>query len=67
MAVSDRQVPDDSVSVAAPVTRGQEVVAASSVVAAGGSAAALRPYASGVRAALRGISRVLDQGDPQER
>jgi DNA-binding IclR family transcriptional regulator len=63
MAVSDRQVTDDAVSVAAPITVGDDVVAALSVVVNGGSAAAVRPYASSVRAAARGISRVLAAGD----
>jgi hypothetical protein len=49
--------------VAAPITVGDDVVAALSVVVNGGSAAAVRPYASSVRAAARGISRVLAAGD----
>jgi DNA-binding IclR family transcriptional regulator len=63
MAVSDRQVTDDAVSVAAPITVGDGVVAALSVVVSGGSPAAIRPFASSVRAAARGISRVLGGGD----
>ncbi len=60
VAVSDRQVTDDAVSVAAPVEQRGSVVAALSIVVTGTSAGAVRPYASSVRAAARGISRVLD-------
>lgn len=62
MAVSDRQATNDAVSVAAPIAAGDEVVAALSVVVTGDSAGVVRPYASSVRAAARGITRVLDQG-----
>ncbi|GIJ73781.1 hypothetical protein Voc01_086980 [Virgisporangium ochraceum] len=58
-AVSDRQVTDDAVSVAAPVTAGDTVVAALSVVVRGSSAAAVRGVTPTVRAAARGISRLL--------
>jgi len=58
-AVSDRQVTDDAVSVAAPVRQRGSVVAALSIVVRGGSAAVVRPYAPGVMAAARGISRAL--------
>lgn len=58
-AVSDRQVTDDAVSVAAPVRQGGAVVAALSIVVRGGAAAAVRPYVNGVMAAARGISRTL--------
>jgi DNA-binding IclR family transcriptional regulator len=59
-AVSDRQVTDDAVSVAAPVTAGDAVVAALSVVVRGTSAAAVRGVTPTVRAAARGISRLLN-------
>jgi DNA-binding IclR family transcriptional regulator len=59
-AVSDRQVTDDAVSVAAPISVGGAVVAAVSIVVRGSSPAAVRPYAPGVRAAARGIGRTLD-------
>ena len=58
-AVSDRQVTDDAVSVAAPVWQAGAVVAALSIVVRGDSAAAVRPYVNGVLAAARGISRTL--------
>ena len=58
-AISDRQVTDDAVSVAAPVWQAGTVVAALSVVVRGDSAAAVRPNISGVMAAARGISRSL--------
>ncbi|SDO99269.1 transcriptional regulator, IclR family [Klenkia soli] len=58
-AVSDRQVTDDAVSVAAPVWQAGVVVAALSIVVRGGSVAAVRPYVNGVMAAARGISRTL--------
>jgi DNA-binding IclR family transcriptional regulator len=60
MAVSDRQVTDDAVSVAAPIRVGGAVVAAVSIVVRGSSPAAVRPYAPGVQAAARGIGRTLD-------
>ncbi|MGY1742134.1 MULTISPECIES: IclR family transcriptional regulator [unclassified Blastococcus] len=59
VAVSDRQVTADAVSVAAPITAGDDVVAALSVVVRGDSAAAVRALTPGVRAAARGISRTL--------
>lgn len=59
VAVSDRQVTDDAVSVAAPVLAGDSVVAALSVVVRGSSAAAVRSVTPTVRTAARGISRVL--------
>jgi DNA-binding IclR family transcriptional regulator len=59
VAVSDRQVTDDAVSVAAPVLAGDAVVAALSVVVRGTSAAAVRSVTPTVRTAARGISRVL--------
>ena len=58
-AISDRQVTDDAVSVAAPVWQRGSVVAALSIVVRGGSVAAVRPYVNGVMAAARGISRTL--------
>lgn len=58
-AVSDRQVTDDAVSVAAPITSKDTVVAALSVVVRGSSAAAVRSVTPTVRAAARGISRLL--------
>ncbi len=64
LAVSDRQVTMDALSVAAPVTDGRgEVVAALSVVvqAAGAHPQALAPA---VRAAARGISRTLGTPGP---
>jgi DNA-binding IclR family transcriptional regulator len=64
MAVSDRQVTDDAVSVAAPVLDGGAVVAALSVVVRGTSAAAVRSVTPTVRAAARGISRVLTPAQP---
>ncbi|MCZ2835984.1 IclR family transcriptional regulator [Modestobacter sp. VKM Ac-2985] len=65
VAVSDRQVTDDAVSVAAPISARGEVVAALSIVVRGSSPAAVRPMASGVRAAARAISRTL-AGGPAE-
>jgi DNA-binding IclR family transcriptional regulator len=62
VAVSDRQVTTDAVSVAAPITEGGAVVAALSVVVRGSSPAAVRNLTPGVRAAARGISRTLDAG-----
>jgi DNA-binding IclR family transcriptional regulator len=59
VAVSDRQVTPDAVSVAAPITVGDDVVAALSVVVRGESPAAVRALTPGVRAAARGISRTL--------
>ena len=59
VAVSDRQVTDDAVSVAAPITDSRgEVVAALSVVATVGETVAAR-LAPAVRAAARGTSRAL--------
>lgn len=58
-AVSDRQVTDDAVSVAAPVWQGGQVVAALSIVVRGGSASVVRPFTPGVMAAARGIGRSL--------
>jgi DNA-binding IclR family transcriptional regulator len=58
-AVSDRQVTDDAVSVAAPIVAGDVVVAALSVVVRGTSAAAVSSVTPMVRAAARGISRQL--------
>ncbi len=58
-AVSDRQVTEDAVSVAAPVLRRAQVVAALSIVVRGDSTAVVRPFTPGVMAAARGISRVL--------
>jgi DNA-binding IclR family transcriptional regulator len=60
VAVSDRQVTPDAVSVAAPITVRATVIAALSVVVRGSSAAAVRSMTPGVRAAARGISRTLD-------
>jgi DNA-binding IclR family transcriptional regulator len=60
--VSDRQVTDDAVSVAAPITAGGTVVAALSVVVRGSSAAAVHSVTPTVRAAARGISRLLEHG-----
>ncbi len=59
VAVSDRQVTDDAVSVGAPITVRGTVVAALSVVVRGSSAAAVRSSTPGVRTAARAISRVL--------
>jgi DNA-binding IclR family transcriptional regulator len=59
VAVSDRQVTVDAVSVAAPIMAGGSVVAALSIVVRGDSPAAVRPMTPGVRAAARGISRGL--------
>ena len=59
MAISDRQVTEDAVSVAAPVEVRGAVVAALSIVVRGSSPAAVRSYAPGVRAAARGIGRTL--------
>jgi DNA-binding IclR family transcriptional regulator len=61
LAISDRQVTTDAVSVAAPIMLDDSVVAALSVVVRGDSPAAVRSAAPGVRAAARGISRVLTQ------
>ena len=59
MAISDRQVTNDAMSVAAPVTDGRGVViAALSAVAAAGPNVAVR-LAPVVRAAARGTSRAL--------
>jgi len=62
VAISDRQVTTDAVSVAAPISEGGAVVAALSVVVRGSSPAAVRSLTPGVRAAARGISRTLDAG-----
>lgn len=62
VAVSDRQVTDDAVSVAAPIRVADDVVAALSVVVRGSSAAAVRSMTPGVRTAARGISRTLERG-----
>jgi DNA-binding IclR family transcriptional regulator len=62
VAISDRQVTDDAVSVAAPISVGGAVVAALSIVVRGSSPAAVRPFVPGVRAAALGISRALGQG-----
>jgi DNA-binding IclR family transcriptional regulator len=59
VAVSDRQVTPDAVSVAAPIEVRGAVVAALSIVVRGSSAAAVRSLTPGVRAAARGISRTL--------
>lgn len=64
VAVSDRQVTTDAVSVAAPITARGAVVAALSVVVRGSSPAAVRAMTPGVRAAARGISRTLDASPP---
>jgi DNA-binding IclR family transcriptional regulator len=61
VAVSDRQVTTDAVSVAAPIEVRGSVVAALSVVVRGSSPAAVRAMTPGVRAAARGISRTLDR------
>jgi len=60
VAISDRQVTTDAVSVAAPIEVRGNVVAALSVVVRGSSPAADRTMTPGVRAAARGISRTLD-------
>ena len=59
VAVSDRQVTVDAVSVAAPISARGVVVAALSIVVRGDSPAAVRPMAPGVQAAARAISRSL--------
>src|SRR3712207_4810498 len=59
VAISDRQVTGDAVSVAAPVEVRGSVVAALSIVVRGSSPSAVRPYNPGVRAAARGIGRTL--------
>lgn len=64
VAVSDRQVTDDAVSVAAPIVVGGAVVAALSIVVRGSSPAAVRPFTPGVRAAARGIGRTLSGAAP---
>jgi DNA-binding IclR family transcriptional regulator len=58
-AISDRQVTDDAVSVAAPVWQRGSVVAALSIVVRGGSPSVVRPFVPGVMAAARGIGRAL--------
>ena len=60
VAISDRQVTTDAVSVAAPIEARGNVVAALSSVVGGDSASAVRAMTPGVRAAARGISRTLD-------
>jgi DNA-binding IclR family transcriptional regulator len=62
VAISDRQVTTDAVSVAAPIEVRGSVVAALSIVVRGSSPAAVRAMTPGVRAAARGISRTLDRG-----
>ncbi|WP_346623881.1 IclR family transcriptional regulator [Blastococcus montanus] len=62
VAVSDRQVTTDAVSVAAPIEVRGSVVAALSIVVRGSSPAAVRAMTPGVRAAARGISRALSAG-----
>jgi DNA-binding IclR family transcriptional regulator len=65
VAVSDRQVTDDAVSVAAPITDARgDVIAALSVVAAASGAVAER-LAPAVRAAALGTSRALSARPPQ--
>jgi DNA-binding IclR family transcriptional regulator len=59
VAISDRQVTADAVSVAAPITERDTVVAALSIVVRGDGPAAVRAMAPGVRAAARAISRTL--------
>jgi DNA-binding IclR family transcriptional regulator len=61
VAISDRQVTTDAVSVAAPIEVRGSVVAALSIVVRGSSPAAVRTMTPGVRAAARGISRTLDR------
>jgi DNA-binding IclR family transcriptional regulator len=61
VAVSDRQVTTDAVSVAAPIESRGTVVAALSIVVRGNSAAAVRNLTPGVRTAARGISRSLSR------
>jgi DNA-binding IclR family transcriptional regulator len=63
VAISDRQVTTDAVSVAAPVEVRGNVVAALSIVVRGQSQGAVRPMIPGVRAAARGISRTLDRAE----
>ena len=59
VAVSDRQVTEDALSVAAPITDASgEVIAALSIVAKAGATVAAR-LAPAVRAAARGTSRTL--------
>ena len=65
VAVSDRQVTDDALSVAAPITDARgEVIAALSVVAAASGAVAER-LAPAVRAAALGTSRALSARRPE--
>jgi DNA-binding IclR family transcriptional regulator len=64
VAVSDRQVTADAVSVAAPIEVRGTVVAALSIVVRGRSPAAVRSLTPGVRAAARGISRALARSGP---
>jgi DNA-binding IclR family transcriptional regulator len=59
VAISDRQVTADAVSVAAPISQRDTVVAALSIVVRGDGPAAVRSMAPGVRAAARAISRTL--------
>ena len=64
VAVSDRQVTNDAVSVAAPITDGRgEVIAALSIVAKAGDTVAAR-LAPAVRAAALGTSRALSAWRP---
>ena len=65
VAVSDRQVTDDALSVAAPITDARgEVIAALSVVAAASGAVAER-LAPAVRASALGTSRALSARRPE--
>jgi DNA-binding IclR family transcriptional regulator len=59
VAVSDRQVTEDAVSVAAPISDREGVVAALSIVVRGDGPSAVRAMTPGVRAAARAISRSL--------
>jgi hypothetical protein len=61
VAISDRQVTMDAVSVAAPIEVGGEVIAALSIVVRGSSPAAVRAMTPGVCTAARGISRTLSR------
>lgn len=66
VAISDRQITDDAVSVAAPVEFRGEVVAALSIVVRGSSPAAVRAFTPSVCTAARGISRSLDRANDGE-
>jgi DNA-binding IclR family transcriptional regulator len=60
VAISDRQVTDDALSVAAPITNARgEVIAALSIVAKAGDSVAADRLAPAVRAAALGTSRAL--------